>query len=167
MTASRSPRFIRSRRSASLPSARSTFGADAKAARSCADAALRSRSAHPTSRRLAPPPAKIDPNRTTKTSGKARVQKRADRSRTKLRMLAMVSWNRARIRLSTSVAQSPAGEIQEDVLQCRPPNRQVVRLLAERLGRVEDRPDRGRHVLAVEQGLTVFVLDRRDPGKPR
>ena len=56
-----------------------------------------SSSTHATSRPAPPLPWKMNPNRKMKISGKASVQNRAARSRTKLRTFAMVRARRARI----------------------------------------------------------------------
>jgi hypothetical protein len=89
ITAATSPFFILARRSDSLPSTSLTFGTAANALSSRADGGEASRSAKPIDRSVLPPE-KIEPKRTTKISGKARVQNSAARSRVKLLMFATV-----------------------------------------------------------------------------
>src|SRR6266540_5768362 len=78
-------------------------------------------------------------------------------------MLAMTSERSART-VGPSVAQGPAGQVQEDVFQGGPPDRQVLRLDRHRLADPEEVPDRGRHVARVEQVLAVVVANGCDRG---
>ena len=66
---------------------------------------------------------------------------------------------------SSSVAQRSTGQVEEQVFERRPADAQVARLDAERLGQGQDAADRGRHVLGVQDGLAVVVLDRLDAGQ--
>src|SRR5688500_1251380 len=163
MTAASSPLRIRAVSSSSVPSTSVMFGAWPNAPRSDSEAGDESPSAKPMSRLLSPPE-KIAPNRKMKISGNASVQNIAARSRVKLLMLATVSRSSACI--ASSVPQGPAGKVEEHVLQRRPPNREVRRLMAQRLGRRQDRADRPGHVLRVEQDRAVLPLDGGDAGEP-
>src|SRR5690349_20664318 len=156
MTEDTSPVRILPRSSSWLPSKSFTERIEPKAPLRVAEAGLPSRSAKPIVR-VTLPPEKIEPNRITKISGKASVQKRAARSRLKLLMFATVRSRRAFIR---SVPERPAGEVQEDVLERRPPDAQVGRLDAQRLAGVKDGADRGRHVAGVDDHLIALVLHR-------
>src|SRR3954470_9458055 len=163
MTAERSPFFIRARRSSSAPSTSLTDEIVPNAPFSWADAGDPSRSANPIERTLFPPE-KIDPNRITKISGNASVQNSAARSRVKLRMWAIVRSRRAFI---GSVPERPTGQVEEDVFERRPADREIGRFGPEGLGRVEDGSDRRGDVAGIEQDLAVLALDRHDRGHRR
>ena len=128
---SRSPVDIRSRDSSSVPSVSSTgaFAANAVAEHGRGPACRPRRPSRVCSSSC--PPAKIVPNRITKTTGKKNVQNSAARSRVKLRRLAAVSATRPRISRA-SVAQRPAGQVEEHVLEARPADHQVGGLRAGR-----------------------------------
>src|SRR5215208_5942888 len=157
MTAASWPSRICAVSSVSVPSTSFTFRRPANAARSCCEAAVRSSSPKPIVRSLLPPE-KIAPNRKMKIRGKASVQNRAARSRTKLRILATVRLTRAFIRFS--VPERSTGQIEEDVLERSAPYREVLRLASERLRRREDGPDRCRDVAAEQRDAAVLALER-------
>ena len=94
MIASTLPVFIWSVAVASSSSVRTTSLIEANEARNAVEPAEASESTQASLIEVLPP-WKIRPKRTTKISGKANVQKSAARSRTKLRMLAMLSWIKA------------------------------------------------------------------------
>src|SRR5687768_4511152 len=150
-----------------MPAARSwsvtsTPSAAANAVRSWADAGDPSSSAHPTSRPAPPLPWKMNPNRKMKMSGKARVQNRAARSRTKPRMFAMVRADRARIVARPSVAKRSTGQVEEDVFEGRAADAEVARLHATGLAQGEERPDRRRDIGRVQQDVDPIAFHRDD-----
>src|SRR5438093_7036753 len=166
---STSPRSIRDFASSNVPSFSSTGAFASNAARSAAAVAEPSWSTH-ASWYCAPPPAKIVPNRITKTIGKARVQNRAARSRTKLLRLARLSARSARMIRGPSgagrlVAQRAAGELEEHVLEARPPDHEVRGLGAGAARQFEERGDRRRDVAGEQDDLVLLVHHPRNGGQ--
>src|SRR3954471_24308728 len=141
--------------SSKVPSVRSTGALAANAARSAFAACPPSWSTQARSY-WAPLPEKIVPKRITNTTGNASVQKSAARSRTKLFRLARLSAASMRIVNRRSVAKRAAGEIEEHVLEARPPHHEVRRLGPRPAGQLEERADRRRHVARVQDDLVLL-----------
>ena len=104
----------------------------------------------------ASPPEKMDPNRTTKMTGKASVQKSAARSRTKLLRLASGEHPQGAHRSRQSRSARPVRSRKTSSSVGRRTSR-FVRLDAERLGGRQQRRRWCRHVARVEDDLAALV----------
>src|SRR3954454_8833042 len=84
-------------------------------------------------------------------------------------MLARVSASRARmVRVDSSprsVAQGSTGQVEEDVFQRGPADREVVRLDATRIGEIEQRADGGPDIARVDKDFALVGLDVDDRRK--
>src|SRR4051794_23095589 len=93
----------------------------------------------------------------TNRIGKASVQNSAARSRTKLLRFARLSDRSAR--MPSLVAQGPAGQLEEHVLEGGSADEEVARLRAGRGGRAEEASDGLGDLLRIEQGEAVLAGD--------